>query len=110
MAELNTNILADLIAKRHHCLVKLRDLGLKQLELIAAGDMGPLLRLLSAKDQWIVAVQTIEKELAPYHDQDPEARVWASEEARSQWRQSGRPSASSCWTRSCTANEKMNSK
>jgi hypothetical protein len=84
VTELNSKTLADLIAKRHHCLVKLRDLGLKQAELIAAGDMGPLLRLLAAKNQWIVAVQTIEKELTPYHEQDPEKRVWASKDARSQ--------------------------
>jgi hypothetical protein len=84
VTELNSQTLADLIAKRHHCLVKLRGLGCKQSELIAAGNMGSLLRLLSAKNQWIVAVQTIEKELTPYHEQDPDTRVWASEAARSQ--------------------------
>ena len=76
--------LADLIAKRRHCLAKLRDLGLKQSELILAGEMGALLRSLSAKNQWIVAVQTIEKELAPYHEQDPSKRVWASQTQRNQ--------------------------
>lgn len=84
VSELTSKTLADLIAKRRHCLVKLRDLGLKQSELITAGDMGPLLRLLSAKNQWIVAVQAIEKELGPYHEQDPAERVWASENLRSQ--------------------------
>jgi hypothetical protein len=84
VAELNSNMLADLIAKRLRCLVKLRDLGLKQSELIAAGDMAPLLRLLAAKNQWIVAVQTIEKDLTPYHEQDPEQRAWDSQDARSQ--------------------------
>jgi hypothetical protein len=84
VTEVNCKQLADLIAKRLHCLVKLRDLGLKQSELIAAGDMAPLLRLLAAKNQWIVAVQTIEKELTPYHEQDPEQRVWDSQDARSQ--------------------------
>ncbi len=84
MTELTSETLADLIAKRRHCLAKLRDLGLKQSELIASGEMGALLRSLSAKNQWIVAVQTIEKELAPYHEQDPSERVWASEAQRSQ--------------------------
>lgn len=84
MKELSSETLADLIAKRRHCLVKLRDLGRKQSELIASGEMGPLLRSFSAKNQWIVAVQTIEKELAPYHEQNPSERVWASEERRSQ--------------------------
>lgn len=84
VTELNSETLADLIAKRRHCLANLRDLGLKQSELIAAGEMGALLRSLSAKNQWIVAVQTIERELSPYHEQDPSERVWASEAQRSQ--------------------------
>jgi len=84
MSELATETLADLIAKRRLCLLKLRDLGRKQAELIAAGQMGALLRSFSAKSQWIVAVQAIEKELAPYHAQDPDQRVWASAELRKQ--------------------------
>lgn len=82
MSELETATLADLIAKRRLCLLKLRDLGRKQTELIAAGEMGALLRSFSAKSQWIVAVQAIEKELAPFHSQDPEERVWASSTER----------------------------
>ncbi len=82
VTELTTEKLADLISKRHTCFVQLRDLGRKQAELIAHGDMGPLLRLLSAKNQLIVAVQAIEQELNPYHAQDPEQRSWSSEHTR----------------------------
>ena len=84
MTELASEKLADLIAKRRLCLVKLRDLGQKQTELIAAGEMGALVRSLSAKNQWIVAAQAIEKELAPFHAQDPAERVWASTAQREQ--------------------------
>jgi len=77
-----TDKLADLISKRQRCLLQLRDLGHKQAELIAKGDMTPLLRLLGAKNQLIVAVQAIEQELAPFHEQDPEERTWSTEEAR----------------------------
>lgn len=82
--ELASEKLADLITKRRLCLVKLRDLGRKQTELIAAGEMGALLRSLSAKNQWIVAVQAIEKELAPFHAQDPVDRAWPSPTLREQ--------------------------
>jgi len=77
-----TDKLADLISKRHRCLLQLRDLGHKQAELIATGDMAPLLRLLGAKNQLIVAVQAIEQELNPFHNQNPENRTWPSQEAR----------------------------
>ncbi len=51
-------------------------MGQKQSELIAAGEMGALLRLLSAKNQLLAVLQAIEKELGPYHDQDPDSRAW----------------------------------
>ena len=84
MNTLDTDNLADLINKRHRCLTQLRDLGRKQAELIATGEMGPLLRLISVKNQLITALQTVEQELSPYHIQDPEQRVWPSAEARAQ--------------------------
>ncbi len=82
MSESSTDKLAKLIAQRRQCLVQMRDLGRKQSELIATGDMGPLLRLLAAKQQLITALQAIERGLGPFHDQDPEIREWASSEAR----------------------------
>ena len=78
----STENLADLIDKRYRCLTQLRDLGKKQSELIQAGDMTPLLRLITAKNQLIAALQSIEQGLAPYHNQDPDARVWHSDEAK----------------------------
>lgn len=84
MNPLSTTNLADLIDKRHRCLLQLRDLGHKQSELIAAGEMGPLLRLISAKNQLIAALQSIEQALAPYHAQDPEQRNWQTAQARTQ--------------------------
>ena len=82
MSQLTTDKLADLISKRLRCLRQLRDLGQKQAELIALGDMAPLLRLLGAKNQLIAAMQAIEQELAPFHEQDPESRQWPNEETR----------------------------
>ncbi len=82
MTDLPTNILADLMLKRRKCLTQLRDLGIRQSQFIAAGEMAELLRLAAAKQQLIVALQAIEKQLAPFHVQDAEGRHWASVEAR----------------------------
>jgi hypothetical protein len=76
--ELSTTRLADLISKRRRCLEQLRDLGQRQADLIAAANMADLMRLLSAKQQLIVALQALEKELGPFHDEDPDSRLWSS--------------------------------
>ena len=82
MSEPSTENLATLIEKRLRCLTGLRNLSTEQSTLIAAGNMTALMRSFTAKNQWIVALQAIERELAPFHDQEPEARVWTSAEAR----------------------------
>jgi hypothetical protein len=74
--------LAELIAHRHACLTQMHKLGTKQAELVASGEVGALLRLLSVKNQLIAALQAIEQQLVPFHAQDPEARVWSSPTAR----------------------------
>ncbi len=82
MTNLTGDKLAELIAQRHACLVQMHKLGVKQSELVATGEFGSLLRLLSVKNQLIVALQSIEQQLAPFHAQDPETRVWSSPAAR----------------------------
>lgn len=82
MLEHSTNLLADLVAKRRKCLVQLRDLGVRQSQMIADGEMAELLRLVAAKQQLIVALQAIEQQLAPFHEQEPEQRRWDSAELR----------------------------
>lgn len=74
--------LAELVAKRHTCLVQLHRLGVKQAELIATGEMSSLMRLLSAKNQVIVALQSLEKQLEPFQHQQPEQREWSSPDLR----------------------------
>ena len=82
MNEHNTDKLADLIDKRHRCLSSLRDLSTMQSSLIADGNMPALFRTFAAKNQWIVGLQSIERELAPFHAQDAEQRVWSSQQKR----------------------------
>ena len=82
MPERSTTQLAELVARRRRCLTQLRDVGLRQAELIASGEMADLLRLCAAKQQLIVALQGLERQLAPFQEQDPERRAWASAAAR----------------------------
>jgi hypothetical protein len=82
MTDLATTRLAELIGKRRRCLEQLLEIGRRQADLIAVGNMADLMRLLAAKQQLILALQTIERDLAPYHDEDPDARTWPSVEAR----------------------------
>lgn len=78
----STKLLADLVSKRRKCLTQLRELGMRQMQMIASGEMADLLRLVAAKQQLIVALQAIEQQLQPFHAESPEARQWESAEAR----------------------------
>jgi hypothetical protein len=82
MPTLETDILADLIRAKRECLLHVRDMGRKQLELIDKGDMTALLDLLSVKQRSILQLQRIEKTLDPFRNQNPEQRTWSSPEAR----------------------------
>lgn len=81
---LNGENLARLVDQRHACLVQMHKLGVKQSELVVSGEIGALLRLLSIKNQLIVALQSIEQQLAPFQLQDPQARYWPSKNMREQ--------------------------
>ena len=79
-----TTTLAGLMSKRRKCLEQLRELGRRQAAFIAAGEMAELLRLGAAKEQLIVAVQAIERQLTPFQAEAPESRAWESSSARAQ--------------------------
>jgi hypothetical protein len=70
------------MTKRRKCLEQLRELGRRQAQFIASGEMAELLRLVAAKEQLIVAMQAIERQLAPFQEEVPENRAWESAAAR----------------------------
>jgi flagellar biosynthesis/type III secretory pathway chaperone len=78
----STERLAELVAHKHRVLVQLREIGKRQIDLVISGDTPLLLKLLSAKQSLIAALQEIERELTPFHGEDPERRQWASPKAR----------------------------
>ncbi len=82
MPSLETDILFDLICSKRACLEQLREMGLRQMELIESGRMTTLLDLLAHKQQTLTELQQIERALDPFRGQAPEARQWRSEEAR----------------------------
>ncbi len=82
MTALDTDLLSDLIRRKHNCLLHLRDLGERQLELVREGGMSELLDVLAAKQQMLVELQRIERGLDPFRDQDPDARLWRSPDDR----------------------------
>ena len=82
MAASETDVLAGLICTKHACLVELRDLGRRQLELIDRDDMTALLDVLTVKQRSLLKLQQIERALDPFRDQDPDRRDWPTPERR----------------------------
>ena len=74
----STQQLIELIRKKHHVLVQLRDIGRRQADLVAGGEIGALLKLLAGKQQLIAGLQTLEADLKPYYAEDPDQRTWDS--------------------------------
>ena len=82
MASLETDTLAELIRGKRDCLLQLREMGRRQLELIDSGEVTALLDLLAAKQQPLLELQQIERALDPFRDQDPDDRQWATPQDR----------------------------
>jgi hypothetical protein len=78
MALFPTDLLIELVGRKHQVLVELCELGRRQLAHIASEEMSELLGVLSAKQHLITALQATERELDPFRDQQPEQRPWRS--------------------------------
>lgn len=77
-----TDALAELIRQKHACLVQLRDMGRRQLELIDAGKVDAVLHLLSDKQRPLTKLQRIERNLDPFREQNPDERRWRTPQDR----------------------------
>lgn len=82
MAAFETDTLAELIQSKRECLLQLRELARRQLELIDGGEMTALLDLLAAKQRLLTKLQQTERGLDPFRGQDPHQRRWRSPEDR----------------------------
>jgi hypothetical protein len=74
----STEKLADLVARKQHILLQLRDIGRRQLEIIGCRDTTALIKLLAAKQSLISSLQSIERDLTPYAAENPDNRSWPS--------------------------------
>src|SRR4051794_37604743 len=79
---ISTEQLAALIAQKHEVLLQLRAFGVRQMDLVASGEVAALLKLLAAKQHLITRLQELERELKPYYAGDPDKRVWRSADER----------------------------
>jgi hypothetical protein len=76
---LDTDTLANLIGEKHRLMVELRALAAKQFELIEANDLTQLIKLLASKQKILTRLESIERGLDPFRNQDPEVRVWRTQ-------------------------------
>ncbi|MEM6330859.1 MAG: hypothetical protein AAF790_11485 [Planctomycetota bacterium] len=77
-----TDALAALVREKRRVLTQLHQVGERQGELVALGDVPTLLRLLAAKQKLLAGLQAVEARLHPYRDQDPDGRAWPSPQHR----------------------------
>jgi hypothetical protein len=75
---MDTEVLAKLIDSKHEMLSQLRQLAIRQLELVEVDDMSRIISLLAVKQRLLNTMDDIEKQLDPFRQQDPEQRIWAS--------------------------------
>jgi hypothetical protein len=80
----DTQLLAELIRKKHQVLMQLREIGRRQTDLVASGEIAALLTLLGGKQQLIACLQALEAQLKPYYSQNPDTRSWRSPADRAQ--------------------------
>ena len=80
--EAATRQLAELVSKRLQVAEMLYEISERQADVVQSGDTTRLLRLLLAKQKLISRLEAIEQALEPFRRQSPEARRWASAEAR----------------------------
>jgi hypothetical protein len=80
----STTRLVELIGGKHQVLLRLRELGRRQADLVASGDTTSLLKLLAVKQQMIGGLQDLERQLAPYYEEYPDQRTWQSPQQRAQ--------------------------
>jgi hypothetical protein len=80
----STELLGELIRRKHVVLVQLRDIGRRQMDLVTSGEIAALLTLLASKQTLIADLQNLERGLKPFFAENPESRVWRSPAERAQ--------------------------
>jgi len=80
--KVGTARLAELIDARLACIRNVNALSRKQLELIKNKEMVDLTALLERKQKTFKLLEQVERALDPFRDEEPEDRVWESQQLR----------------------------
>lgn len=84
---MDTDVLARLIDNKHALLVQLLELAQRQAIFVEQGDMTRMMSLLAMKQRLLNAIEQLERQLDPFREQDPDARVWRSPDDRARARE-----------------------
>ena len=84
---MTTQDFAQLIDARLAVLVQLLALSRRQATVINDSELSTLLTLLAGKQQLVNQLQVLDRQLAPYQQQSPESRHWASQSERTRCQQ-----------------------
>jgi hypothetical protein len=82
IATKSTEHLARLVSAKLQVLKILVQLGERQLAMVERGELASLIKLLAAKQTVLSQLQALDGELAPYRNDDPDSRRWASPASR----------------------------
>ena len=78
--------LFQLIGQKLERLEQLHACSGNQAQYVEAEDMGAILEILAAKQRLLIEIEGIDRRIAEYHVDDPEERVWPTQEMRVQCR------------------------
>jgi hypothetical protein len=73
-----TDQLSKLIDAKHGVLLQLYELAQRQHALAESAQPGELISLLAVKQRLLDDLSTLEQQLDPFRQQDPQTRVWRS--------------------------------
>jgi hypothetical protein len=84
---MDTDRFAELIDAKLAVLVQLLGLSRHQVQVIDDSDLAALLKVLAGKQQLVAQLDRLDRQLAPFHVQSSDARIWASGQARQRCRE-----------------------
>ena len=79
--------LFQLVGQKLERLQQLHACSGNQMQYVETEDMGAILEILAAKQRLLIEIEGIDRQIAGYHVDDPEERVWPTDEMREQCRE-----------------------
>ena len=78
----STEKLYELMESKLRLLTELHSLAVEQSDLVSGQELSELMALLGRKQRLMDSLTEIQVDLVPYASEDPETRIWRSEECR----------------------------